>query len=247
MTGTEDLRPDLRIATGHVNTLVRLYRIGAVTCAAVVAARATGTNEIGSLSVDLPLSFIWIGLTAATFIHWQLARVASESFNDVIDTEYRRSGKDPHVTGEALFQEIRSQDTVFLRGILRRAPTPGGRLYRMHWRDPTSAVFVSLCFLFFLAILPWSYSDGNVAWTAGLAGIVGLISLGTWLVYFNWLAGGSWMIALSQLRLPLSEAPDLHTDQGLSGFLFEPFGWSVFFFAIALLVSGLLWLVIALF
>ena len=62
MMGSEDVRPDLTIATGHVNTLVRLYKIGAATCAAAVAARATGTNHIGSLSVNLPLSFLWIGL-----------------------------------------------------------------------------------------------------------------------------------------------------------------------------------------
>jgi hypothetical protein len=69
-------------------------------------------------------------------------------------------------------------------------------------------------------------------------------------LYFNWRAGGYWLVALSELRLPVGEATMLSLSDlkyGQSGFLFDEWGWAVFFIITGLALSGLVWLVVALF
>ena len=123
-------------------------------------------TSIGFLGIASPLAWVWLVFLGVTMAHYYLGITVIRSFDEVLETEHRRGVGAEDLTGEFLFQEIRSQNTVFLRGILKRSPTAGGRLYRMSWRDPTTVIFIGLCLLDYLAILPWHQVDGRVTWTA---------------------------------------------------------------------------------
>lgn len=239
--------PEMRIAVGHVSTLAKIFGFTATVSAGAVAAPATGIGRIGSFDVDIPLSFLWLLFVGVTVAHWYFAIAAKHSVEDVLQKEHDKGIPDEQLTGEVLFQEIRSQNTVFLRGLLARAPTPGGSLYRMSWRDPTTLIFIGLCALGFTAMLPWMYVGGDFVWTSGVAGVVASVAVGIALLLFNWAAGSSWTIALSQLRIPVTDAPNLAgRSVPLSGFIFDEFGCMVVNIIAALLLVGILWVIVTL-
>ncbi len=191
----------MRIAVGHVVTLAKVFAFAAIFGVAVVAARAFGVNHVGSLGIQTPLSSVWVVFFAVTMIHYYLSIAATASFSEYLDSEHNIS-RNEVLTGEELYQEIRSQNTVFLRGLLARTPLPGGRLYRMSWRDPTTLVFIGLCLLDYIALLPWRNVNGRLEWMTGTGYVVALFTMGILLLALNWAAASDWTIALSQLRLP---------------------------------------------
>lgn len=237
--------PEVRIAVGHVSALAKVFRFAATLGAAVVLARAFGIDHVGTLGVEAPLSYVWLPFLGLTTIHWYLGMTAIYSFQQVLEVEHDRNVSRDVLPGELLFQEIRSQDTVFLRGLLARTPTPGGRLYRMSWHDPTTLIFVGLCLLGFVAILPWRSIGGQLVWATNTRATAALIVMGILLMGLNWYVGSRWTVALSQVRLPLDQTTAFPLLP-LSG----PVGNEVWFLAFLVLVvlslSSIPWVLVSL-
>lgn len=77
--------------------------------------------------------------------------------------------------------------------------------------------------------------------------MVASVAVGIALLLFNWAAGSSWTIALSQLRIPVTDAPNLAgRSVPLSGFIFDEFGCMVVNIIAALLLVGILWVIVTL-
>jgi hypothetical protein len=196
--GDERLRSEISISVGHVSALAKVFVFAATFGLAVVAARAFGVNHVGAIGIQTPLSWVWVVFFGITIAHVFLSATTVESLRSVLKL---RKPDEPDV-GEQVYQEIRTQNTVFLRGLLARTPTAGGRLWEMSWRDPTTMVFLGLCLLDFIAILPWRVADGQLEWATGTRNIIPLFAIGILLLAANWFAGGRWTIAISELRAP---------------------------------------------
>jgi hypothetical protein len=204
----------LRIAVGHIATLAKVLAFAGALSVAVVIARLFGLKDVGPLAVGTPLGYIWIAFIAITCAHWFLAFTAVESFDDALDRAPKETPAGPVVvvSGERLYQEIRSQDTWVLRGLCARVPTNDARVHWMSWRDPTTIIFLGLAALSFTAIVPWRVTDGDLEWSSRLGGVIGSLILACLLLGLNWAAGGHWTIALSQLRMERQE--DADRDRG---------------------------------
>ncbi len=242
-------RREVRRAVDNVSQLAKVFYFATTFGIAIVAARAFGIDHVGPLGIEAPLSSVWVIFLGITVAHCFLSITAVNNFSEVVDPfDNYDLGREPvePVSGEELYQEIRSQNTVFLRGLQAREPTARGRLYRMSWRDPTTLVFVGLCLLDYIAILPWKEVDGRLEWTAEPRNVVALVTMGILLLVLNWVAGGKWTIALSQLRLQPEEQTDLHHDLHTSGPAGNEPGCLVLLIIAVLALTAIPWLLVTL-
>ncbi len=194
----ERLRSEISISVGHVSALAKMFFFAATFGLAVVAARAFGIDHVGAIGIETPLSWVWVVFLGVTAVHVFLGVTIVESLHSLLELQ---KPDEPSV-GEQVYREIRSQNTVFLRGLLARTPMAGGRLWEMSWRDPTTVVFVGLCLLDFVAILPWRVAGGRLEWATEMRNVIPLFVIGVLLLAFNWMVGSKWTIAISELQTP---------------------------------------------
>jgi hypothetical protein len=242
-------RTDIKIAVGHVSALAKVFAFAATLGGAVVLARVWGVDQVSALGGDVPVGGVWILFLAITVAHWYLAITATASFDDVLEQEHNIHDSIPksELTAEVLYQEIRSQNTVFLRGLLARAPTAGGRLWKMSWQDPTTLIFIALCLLDFVAIIPWRRSTEGLEWTTGSANVAALLIMGVVLIVVNWMAGSLWTTAVSELRLPLRDVSKLDLGTGLSTPIGNEFGCIIILVAVILGLTAIPLLLVRIF
>lgn len=208
----ERLRSEISISVGHISALAKVFFFAATFGFAVVAARAFGIGHVGAIGIETPLSWVWVVFLGITAIHVFLGVTIVESLGSLLDLQ---KPDEPSVI-EQVYREVRSQNTVFLRGLLARTPTAGGRLWEMSWRDPTTVVFVGLCLLDFVAILPWKVAGGRLEWATETRNVLLLFVIGVLLLAFNWVVGSRWTIAISELRTPSRRAMLLASSSDMS-------------------------------
>jgi hypothetical protein len=199
---TEELS-EQRILVGHVRTIAKiLYGMGAVSLG-IVSARIFGLTSIKALGLAAPLSHVWIIYVSSTvahvfFGHMLLLAIGKNWDGGEVGADF----------GKRVFDSVRSEDSIFLRGLMPRAVPwiEGSRIFRMHWTDPTTTLFCGLLLLSWVAILPWRVA-GGLEWTGGPRYVAAHFVLGVLLIAINWLVGGQWLVMLS--HFPYSDNEEL--------------------------------------
>jgi hypothetical protein len=116
---------------------------------------------------------------------------------DVLNNRYFDALLEYGDSTQKLFDEIRTQKGLFLRGLVPRTLREGSRIARMSWSDPTTLLSYGLALLIIVAILPWRYDNG-VRWASPKM-IIAYAAIALILVITNWFAGGLWIISVSRL------------------------------------------------
>lgn len=98
------------------------------------------------------------------------------------------------------FEKVVETGGVYVRGLIARTQhlknTPW--IYKMERDDPSTLVSHGAALLLVLAIVPWNFSDLRQFFT--------FLILAVLVTIVNWLIGGTWIVALSELTLEPGEA-----------------------------------------
>jgi hypothetical protein len=190
-----DLSANAKIVVVTVRRIARVLTLGGALCATAVMCRGFGRDEIEVLSVQIPVSLVWLPLTVGTFVHifWTHFVVAA------IGTQLASGNGDE---ARALFDEVRTSDSAILSNMLARSrmPRPGSRLVRMSYADPTTWIALMLVIGIVAAVVPWTVDNGLRF--DGVANTLSFSAVAVALVMLNWWAGGLWAIGLSRLTTP---------------------------------------------
>jgi hypothetical protein len=149
------LSAEQKIIIGHVRTIAKVLYGTGVVAIAIVCARLLGVTSVKALGLESPLRHVWVFIVAVTIAHLFLASTLINALGTCKDEE------DDGTIGRKVFDTIRAEDNIFLRGLMpRQVPVrEGSRIFRMHWIDPTTWLFCGLVILSWLAILPWRVGD----------------------------------------------------------------------------------------
>ena len=210
-----ELSPTAKNIVGYAETISKTLAFGGVVCVTAITARALGSDEIKAGPVSLPVGYttLVIGLGTLAHVFWSFhimtalrefsiaqEKLAEENFllkHPDRTTVYSSDVLDYGDATQQLFDEIRTQKGLFLRGLVPRALRQGSRVARMSWYDPTTWLSYGFALLTIVAILPWRYDNG--AHWASPRVVVSYATIALMLVIVNWYAGGLWIIALSRL------------------------------------------------
>ena len=102
--------------------------------------------------------------------------------------------------GITAFEKVVETCGIYVRGLIARTQhhknTP--LVYKMDLDDPSALVSHGAAILFILAILPWDFSNLRLFFICFILAII--------LTIVNWLVGGTWIVALSELTLEHDKA-----------------------------------------
>jgi hypothetical protein len=192
-----ELSPDQKVVLGHLKAIGKILVVSGGVAIATILARLLGQDLLDSSVFKAPVRLAWLFFLPATIAHVFWTRFALYKMSDI-----RHQDAD-QTAGKALVGEIRSGDSMFLRGLVPRTEgvRPGSRVVEMSHRDPTTWLAYGLVVLVVIAILPWQLKDGALRWDGGLARALTLAGVALVVVVVNWLAGTLWVVMLSQLTL----------------------------------------------
>jgi hypothetical protein len=198
---------------GYAETISKTLMVGGAVCVGAIAARALGSNEIKVGPLNLPVGYttLVVGLGTLTHVFWSshILTALREFFRDeVLRVQEKYHSEHPDISpfdyeydsdsAQELFDEIRTQKGLFLRGLVPRTLREGSRIARMSWSDPTTWLSYGLALLTIVAILPWRYDNGVVRWESPKM-LIAYAAIALILVITNWFAGALWIISLSSL------------------------------------------------
>lgn len=194
----DELPATAKNVVGYAETISKTLIVGGGVCVAAIAARALGSDEIKVGALNLPVGYttLVIGLGTLTHVFWSshiLTALLEFSRGEVKRAQHTLEYSD---STQKLFDEIRTQKGLFLRGLVPRTLREGSRIARMSWSDPTTWLSYGLALLTIVAILPWRYDDGVVRWAPPKM-LIAYAAIALILVITNWFAGGLWIISLS--------------------------------------------------
>jgi hypothetical protein len=174
---------------------------GATVAALIVAARLFGGSEVKAPGIDVPLEHAWLLLVLVTVAHVFLGFFFYQSIHGLWRERFGP------VVGRRVFDEIKIESNLFLRGMLPRSQPvrPGSRYYRMSWADPSTWVAHLALLVTVVALLPWHVEHGKLLF-ADTSTIIRFAVLVLFIVLINWRMGAAWSIGLSQLTVAENEA-----------------------------------------
>jgi hypothetical protein len=213
----DELSPAAKNVVGYAEAISKTLVVGGSVAVAAIAARTLGSDAIKVGPISLPVGYtaLVIGLCTLAHVFWSFHILTTLSeFYDVEEKRAKekfflehpdaRYAKDLEYgdSTQKLFDEIRTQKGLFLRGLVPRTIRESSRIARMSWSDPTTWLSYGLALLTIVAILPWRYHNG-VHW-ASQKTIIAYAAIALILVITNWFAGGFWILSLSRLTEDVS-------------------------------------------
>lgn len=213
MTG--ELPPDAKNVVGYATRISNLLIFGGVVTACVVVTRGLGYDKIKIRDIEIPLGYTAAIIGIGTLAHIFWAKIIILSLYHLVSAEER--GDNVSML-QSLFNEIRTQNSLFLQGLRKRSDlVPGTSLIRqMSTADPTAWLSIGLALLTLLAILPWRIDHG-LRWAEPKWLILANVAISLILVVINWWVGGLWIILLSRMMNGEDVRNEFH-DYGVSFF-----------------------------
>jgi hypothetical protein len=202
-TETADIDSAGQEIANAVTFISKILLTGLILAIVVIGARLFGRGggvALAGSNINVPANYTWILFAVLTLGH-----IVYANYLIRIILQFWESHDAKH--GLRVFQLIKSSPNMFVFGLIPRTRTrAGGHLYVMDWSDP-STVFAHFAVLTFLAsMLPWYVTaQGDLKWSGGLA-LWLPVAAGVILAFINWIYGGYWIIALSQLTIERDEA-----------------------------------------
>jgi hypothetical protein len=209
----DELPAAAKNVVGYAESISKTLIVGGAVAIAAIAARVLGQEQIKVGPISLPVGYtaLVIGLGTLTHVFWSshiLGALREFARGEVLRAQEKRRLEHPDSSPfdydleysdstQKLFDEIRTQKGLFLRGLIPRTVREGSRIARMSWSDPTTWLSYGLAVLTIVAILPWRYDNG-LRWPSPKM-IIAYAAIALILVITNWFAGGVWIISLSRL------------------------------------------------
>jgi hypothetical protein len=145
-----DFNTEQRNVIRYAKQVGSVLLFGATVAGLIVAARVFGGEEVKAPGIEVPLKHAWVLILLATAVHFFLGFFFYQSIHGLW-----REGLGPD-EGRRVFDEIKLESRLFLRGMLPRAKPfrPGSRHYRMSWGDPSTWVAHFALLVMIAAVLP---------------------------------------------------------------------------------------------
>jgi hypothetical protein len=187
----------------YAKQVATVLAAGTAVAAAAVGVRLFGSGEIKAAGIKVPVDKVWIVLLAVTVAHLFLGWFFVRSMHELWRELHRSPGGGGVDGGRRVFDEVKIESNLFMRGLIPRTKPARGEYYVMRWDDPSTWVAHAAILLTIIAVLPWQLKSGSLEVHAPSGWLVALVvALGV----LNWTRGATWAVALSQLTVPPDEA-----------------------------------------
>lgn len=175
----------------------RTLTLGVTASIAAIIGRLFGSKvPIGG--TEIPINHVCWAILALTLTHVFIAIFFIRIMHTFWHTHDATEGKQ-------LFQELSLDSGAFFQGMVPRRPkSAGSHYYRISRDDPAGWLSYGSVLVVFIAILPWHLQHGSLKWSTGWLLLVQVIA-SMLLPLINWLIGGFWVIALSELTFRRDE------------------------------------------
>lgn len=193
-----------RMAVKWAKTVSRVLQVGTVAAVLAIAARVSSSSgEAKIWEVEhIPLKAVWVAFFVLTVVHVFVGIF----FVQAIENLRRSTQIDEQM---AAYEDILVESGSYVSVSVRRLPRAGEHFVRMSLADSSTWVAHGGALAFLMAALPWWWHSG-LHWPRWEGGKVGrwesslmVSGIDVVLVIANWIVGGRWAIAVSELGTPL--------------------------------------------
>ena len=106
--------------------------------------------------------------------------------------------------GTEIVKTVKADGNIFVSGLEVSVEKRRGLYIRSAW-DQSIWIAYLTAFLLIAALLPWDINHGHLHWSS--AAVIGIFTaVAVVLAAVNWVAGGTWVVALIELGLPKAQA-----------------------------------------
>ncbi|CAB1084996.1 hypothetical protein D1AOALGA4SA_12493 [Olavius algarvensis Delta 1 endosymbiont] len=154
---------------------------GLVFSLAVVASKLTAgaTFKVPGTDVQLKTGYAWIVFAVFTVAHAYVTILFVRACRYLF--------REDHANAKSTWKELSRNGPLFFRDMMPRLLSDGSRVAIMRWDDMTTWLAHAAAMLIFAAMVPFS----NLTTLGFVPAVV--------LTFINWLLGGKWVIAASEL------------------------------------------------
>jgi hypothetical protein len=195
-----DISPRGRDIVNQTKLITRLLALGATVAIVIIVVRITASDNKIKLPGDIkvPITDAWLILVALTACHIFLTVFLVRQTHLV--------WRDPAAAEEGadIVREVKADGNIFVSGLEVKVERRRRLYIRSAW-DQSIWVAYLAALLLFAAVLPWGLDHGHLRWSSGAA-LGAFIALAVALTVLNWLAGGTWVVALIELAMPKASA-----------------------------------------
>jgi hypothetical protein len=180
-----------RQAMAYGKTIGRILTLGVTLSIAAIIGRVFG-SEVPIAGTQIPINYVCWAILGFSLAH----SFSAFFFVRIMHIFWHAYDA---AAGKHLFQELSLNSGAFFQGMVPRRPKKtGSHYYRISLDDPSGWLSYGSVLVVFVAALPWHLQNGSLKWSAGWFLLIQILAAIV-LPLANWLVGGFWVIALSEL------------------------------------------------